>query len=267
LNARYYDSARGQFLSQDPVFWEIGQTSVGKGILLDPQLLNGYAYAIGNPITGKDADGRLVELISRPLIDRGGGLLAHSFVAITPTNPSTIGQLTDINHSTGERQNINTSAPFTLSGFTDGKVLFKEANAVDDYNRMSAKCGGCASIIVSPPSGVSDEEFERRIVSSFNGLPEDIDPRYGRTGMVRLTGAPNSNNAATTYLMGGGVGAGQINAYQSALYASNGLVAPGLGRSATGNSVAQSAGNTLNSLLSKLSGLLKQISAALPKRN
>lgn len=58
LNARYYDGARGQFLSQDPVFWEIGQTEDGKSVLMNPQLQNSYSYAGNNPITHKDATGR-----------------------------------------------------------------------------------------------------------------------------------------------------------------------------------------------------------------
>jgi RHS repeat-associated protein len=37
LNARYYDSARGQFVSQDPVFWEIGLTQDGQNALANPQ--------------------------------------------------------------------------------------------------------------------------------------------------------------------------------------------------------------------------------------
>jgi len=47
LNARYYDGNRGQFMSQDPVFW-------GQQNLENPQSLNSYSYANGNPITGKD---------------------------------------------------------------------------------------------------------------------------------------------------------------------------------------------------------------------
>ena len=48
LNARYYQSGRGQFLSQDPTFWS------GRQNIFDPQSLNSYSYANGNPITGKD---------------------------------------------------------------------------------------------------------------------------------------------------------------------------------------------------------------------
>ena len=59
LNARYYDPARGQFTSQDPVFWEVGQTADGKAALSNPQsMMNSYAYAGGNPVTNKDANGK-----------------------------------------------------------------------------------------------------------------------------------------------------------------------------------------------------------------
>jgi RHS repeat-associated protein len=54
LNARYYDSARGQFIGQDPVFW--GDPKEQN--LRDPQSLNTYSYADDNPITGKDPTGK-----------------------------------------------------------------------------------------------------------------------------------------------------------------------------------------------------------------
>jgi RHS repeat-associated protein len=41
FNARYYDSSRGQFLSQDPVFW--GDPKQQN--LQDPQSLNAYSYS------------------------------------------------------------------------------------------------------------------------------------------------------------------------------------------------------------------------------
>ena len=49
---------RGQFISQDPVFWEIGLTQDGKNALSSPQALNSYGYAGDNPITNKDPNGR-----------------------------------------------------------------------------------------------------------------------------------------------------------------------------------------------------------------
>jgi RHS repeat-associated protein len=54
LNARYYDGAQGQFISQDPVF----PGSPSQQNLQDPQLLNAYSYSEDNPITKKDPLGK-----------------------------------------------------------------------------------------------------------------------------------------------------------------------------------------------------------------
>jgi RHS repeat-associated protein len=68
LNARYYQSSRGQFLSQDPIFLEIGgsQSSDGRrqtqAILSDPQLLNSYSYARNNPIILTDKSGKFIDI-------------------------------------------------------------------------------------------------------------------------------------------------------------------------------------------------------------
>ena len=53
LNARYYNSAQGQFLSEDPVF--LG--SPAKQNLANPQSLNSYSYANDNPINLSDPNG------------------------------------------------------------------------------------------------------------------------------------------------------------------------------------------------------------------
>jgi RHS repeat-associated protein len=65
LNARYYDSQRGQFLSEDPVFIGIGNPQQVKQLtgqdqfsyLSHPQQLNAYSYGKGNPILNKDQNG------------------------------------------------------------------------------------------------------------------------------------------------------------------------------------------------------------------
>jgi RHS repeat-associated protein len=57
FNARYYQSSRGQFLSQDPVFRGLGVDKRTAVALLDPQQLNSYNYARNNPITNKDSNG------------------------------------------------------------------------------------------------------------------------------------------------------------------------------------------------------------------
>src|SRR6266700_3889404 len=53
LNARYYDPARGQFLSEDSTFW-----ALPSNILADPQQMNSYNYARGNPIRFSDPEGK-----------------------------------------------------------------------------------------------------------------------------------------------------------------------------------------------------------------
>ena len=54
LNARYYNSAQGQFLSEDPVF--LGNPSQQN--LKDPQSLDAYSYSDDNPIIKQDPTGR-----------------------------------------------------------------------------------------------------------------------------------------------------------------------------------------------------------------
>ena len=66
LNARYYNPAQGQFISEDPVFIAMGSTKlkniIGSDvttILSDPQVLNSYSYASDNPIANEDPSGLL----------------------------------------------------------------------------------------------------------------------------------------------------------------------------------------------------------------
>ena len=63
LNARYYKNARGQFLSQDPVFVNFGLDRRMKALLADPQLQNAYAYSRNNPLIIKDNGGEFANVI------------------------------------------------------------------------------------------------------------------------------------------------------------------------------------------------------------
>jgi RHS repeat-associated protein len=58
LNARYYDSTRGRFISEDPVFWGDPQ----RQNLANPQSLNSYSYSGDNPVTKSDPKGLQVAL-------------------------------------------------------------------------------------------------------------------------------------------------------------------------------------------------------------
>ncbi len=65
-NARYLSGVRGQFLSEDPVF--TGDPNAQK--LTNPQELNSYNYAAGNPVTKSDPTGRCPQC----LIGAGGAM-------------------------------------------------------------------------------------------------------------------------------------------------------------------------------------------------
>jgi RHS repeat-associated protein len=60
LNARYYNSAQGQFVSQDPIF----NGSPKNQNLSNPQSLNTYSYALDNPVTIEDPSGKAANLAS-----------------------------------------------------------------------------------------------------------------------------------------------------------------------------------------------------------
>jgi hypothetical protein len=65
LNARYYESARGQFISEDPSFLAVGDPALVKQVtgqeqrsfLSDPQQMNSTSYGRDNPIRYKDPNG------------------------------------------------------------------------------------------------------------------------------------------------------------------------------------------------------------------
>jgi RHS repeat-associated protein len=57
LNARYYQGSRGQFMTQDPVFVNLGMDRRTQQAIADPQRLNAYSYAANNPIVLIDDGG------------------------------------------------------------------------------------------------------------------------------------------------------------------------------------------------------------------
>ncbi len=77
LNARFYDSLRGQFLNQDPVFWAQNQD------IFDPQSLNSYSYSLDNPVTKKDPSGKQVALPSISPASTNPYIVGATFIVIT----------------------------------------------------------------------------------------------------------------------------------------------------------------------------------------
>jgi RHS repeat-associated protein len=248
LNARYYAPAQGQFISQDPVFWEIGLSQDGKNALSNPQALNSYGYANDNPITNKDPLGRITMLVSRPIADEGlvSAIGGHTFLLVLPNSNSSVGTISG----------IDTTKPFTLAGYANPNtgMLFKSASQSkdsSDYGRWIAGCAGCAMTTIDAPQGVSSQAFDRNVVSGFNSLPQDIAP-YQFLGYPGLTGKSNSNNLTNMILSKAGVSQSSIYAARNTLYANNFKYNSGLSQSAGGSSYAQ----RVSSVLSSLSGVL-----------
>lgn len=76
MGARYYDGKLGRFLSQDPVFRDLGFD------LADPQSMNSYAYARNNPMVMVDKDGEMFEYFAIKAYQT-----AHSYINTTPNIP------------------------------------------------------------------------------------------------------------------------------------------------------------------------------------
>jgi hypothetical protein len=76
LNSRYYDSSRGQFVSEDPVFRALGNNDQVKQLtqretaafLADPQQMNSYGYGRDNPVLIRDPNGLASMFSKDPLL-------------------------------------------------------------------------------------------------------------------------------------------------------------------------------------------------------
>jgi RHS repeat-associated protein len=72
LNARYYQGSCGQFLSQNPVFVNLGVDKMTPAALADPHLQNSHVYGRNNPLVNKDNTGEF-----SILLNIGGALAAQ----------------------------------------------------------------------------------------------------------------------------------------------------------------------------------------------
>lgn len=120
LNARYYDGQRGQFTSQDPVFWEVGDSLEGVATLYNPQLQNSYSYGANNPIINKDPTGRFILQV-----------LAMLFMPSVAYSP-------DIGEE--NQSNVPLETSLFVAGFVSpGGSANKVVNSADDVARGLAK--------------------------------------------------------------------------------------------------------------------------------
>jgi RHS repeat-associated protein len=77
LEARYYRSKQGRFISEDPMFWSLPAV-----LLVDPQQQNSYSYGRDNPITNSDPSGRMtIKQMAQTFINSVNSIFGRS----TPT--------------------------------------------------------------------------------------------------------------------------------------------------------------------------------------
>jgi RHS repeat-associated protein len=86
LNARYYQGSRGQFLSHDPLFLNLGANSKALAILADPQLLNAYSYSRNNPLTLVDDGGEIPHVIVAGAVIGGIGGAVSQYISDVNAN-------------------------------------------------------------------------------------------------------------------------------------------------------------------------------------
>lgn len=215
LNARYYDPARGEFLSQDPTYLSVGDPNQirqlvnqkQQTLLMDPQQLNSYGYGRSNPISNKDTAGNGVEsLIAEVLrnLDR-----ANNFAQIA--NQSWDLYFTFGNPGVPEEQHVIVPTDLTIMGL----LALPEAAPIsfplflwDGFKFVGEKItGGSAD---DAPAYV--EELKRKLrkeqpLPGFN-LPMNIPPptipsQYQRSGSNNNGSGGNSSGGSSQVRSGG----------------------------------------------------------------
>ncbi len=201
LNARYYNSKTGGFLSQDSVFLSVGnereiesKTGLKFGdYLADPQAMNSYSYARNNPMKYSDKDGQFMQAVNRPVKIGNVTIGAHSFIEIRD-NP-----------------NINNGQRTTLGGYTKNFIwgdLFKDENYDTDYNLSENDY--LSTHELKAPDGMSQQEFEQKVYDGYNAIDNNLGA-YSPFGGDLPNRQGNSGNVFTQILLNAGFTKEQIS--------------------------------------------------------
>lgn len=174
LNARYYDGGRGQFLSQDPVFWTLSSQ-----LLMDPQQQNSYGYGRDNPIARSDPSGLLTIVIpgtkySESAWSTNGS--AGSFIAAVG---KTFGEAPRVINdkriwSGGDNAAARTHAAEAIAGTIAG---YKFADG-EKLNLVGHSHGGNIAIQVSQ---LTDRKIDN-LVTLGTPVRSDYEPNHGMIG-------------------------------------------------------------------------------------
>jgi len=263
LNARYYNSAIGRFISQDPV-----SLATPEKLLEDPQQLNFYSYARNNPITLSDPSGLETDVMNQslgiPVIGWFGG---HSTTVVNPES----GEILYMDYNNVCRQ---ITEPTTLAGYTTGPMfsgknwrLVLEINrpdAISTYNQ--AKEAGSSHVAIATidarREGMTNQQLDQRVLNNMVAMQGD-QGRYNPAGMRWWSTSSNCHNTTTTLLERSGVSQGQVNEIGKQLSKESFRLLPGFGNQFSTPSVTQVVGqqisNTWNSIKQTFSNIISKI--------
>jgi RHS repeat-associated protein len=144
LNSRYYNSAQGQFISEDPVFSAIGkQTQVQQlsqqqnELLMDPQALNSYSYSEDNPVIKEDPNGKFVELL--PVIAAAYLVYSAAQFGVDSYNAYNMDvRYRDVTSQT-DKDLANLQVGFDMVSFGTGEGLARAGLEVSDFALSTAQ--------------------------------------------------------------------------------------------------------------------------------
>jgi RHS repeat-associated protein len=263
LNARYYNSTQGQFLSQDPVFL----AAPSQQNIQDPQSLNSYSYSEDNPIAKSDPNGKQWEIpVAAGVVDFaleygpgiiggiGGGVNTYidyrNEANINPNTPAPgIGQYGS-NIAFGSATGYLAEESWVAAGFVNagGSV------AQDVENGQSPNLGKAVVSGLTPGIG----KYGFRALAGLSPL-EQLEAGISDISPVSSVNVGNISTQQFGYMSGGGIFGMGLDRAQSSMFSSNGSSQSSHGSSGGGGSSSalvslyQSLVSTLTSLVSALS--------------
>ncbi len=190
MQARYQSPTRGNFISQDPVFWEIDITNDGKAVLSNPQLQNSYSYAGNNPIVSKDPSGRFLDTI----LDLG-------FIAYDVYK---VGQAAFTGGNVGEQLGYlgldvaGAAVPFVTGAGVAARGV-KAANAVADAAGGANKAGNAAQAANTAVKSLPDST----LVCRGGGCSVESFIKGSNEGRAGLNPSPTTPLTGVSVNMGG----------------------------------------------------------------
>lgn len=158
LNARYQNPIQGQFVSEDPVFWnKPSQQQLG-----NPQSLNAYSYAENNPITKLDPNG-----LWAAYIDGGVTLGIVSLQIGFEVNNKTLNAVGGIGPALGLGGAVG-------GGFSSGDIPTQyEADVTRSYNGAFGPGYGYSQTSQVTPDNIFQNDIvlnKKNVTSSHNFL-------------------------------------------------------------------------------------------------